>query len=76
MNWQISKDFALEVFLRIHGSELDENQKMFLRSIRGENVVIRIKNSKKKDPRFQELLRQLRKMNLNGFIAALGVIET
>ncbi len=76
MNWQISKDFALEAFLRIHGSELDENQKLFLRSIRGENVVVRIEKSKKKDPRFQELVRQLRKMNENGFIAALGVIET
>lgn len=76
MDWQISKDFALEVFLRTHESKLDENQKMFLRSIRGNNVVIRIKKSKKRDPRFENLIHLLRKMNENGFIAALGIIET
>ena len=76
MDWKISKDFALEAFLRTHGSELDENQKRFLRSIKGNNIVIRIRKSKKKDPRFEKLVSLLRKMNENGFIAALGVIET
>ncbi len=76
MNWHFPKDFALEVFLRIHESELDENQKKFLRAIAGNNVVMRIKKSKKKDTRFENLLSLLRKMNKNGFITALGVIET
>lgn len=75
MNCQISKDFALEVFLRTHGSELDENQKRFLRSIRGNNVIVRIKKAKKKDPRFEKLISLLREMNESGFIAALGIVE-
>ena len=76
VNWHFPKDFALEVFLRIQESELDENQKKFLRAIAGNNVVMRIKKSKKKDTRFENLLSLLRKMNKNGFITALGVIET
>ena len=53
MNWQIPEGFALEVFLTSRGEELSEDQKKFLGSIIGNNVVVRIKKSKDKDPIFQ-----------------------
>ena len=75
MNWQIPEGFALEVFLAAHGEELSEDQKKFLESIIGNNVVVRIKKFKDKDPRFQELVNLLKEMEKNGSIQSLQVVE-
>ncbi|OGZ67737.1 MAG: hypothetical protein A3D35_03720 [Candidatus Staskawiczbacteria bacterium RIFCSPHIGHO2_02_FULL_34_9] len=75
MNWQIPEGFALEVFLTSRGEELSEDQKKFLGSIIGNNVVVRIKKSKDKDPIFKELVNLLKEMEKNGSIQSLQVVE-